>query len=191
MNDASKQILRQIYQKKRKNQDSAAQYSASQQIIKHIQALNVYQSAQRIAFYRAVHGEVDLTALWKLAEQSNKICYFPTITTKNTLSFLPATAETLYQKNCFGILEPVVEKEHAISPHRIDLLIIPLVAFDSHGTRLGMGCGYYDKTLAKHQPKLLMGVAYDFQYQTFIQPDPWDIPLDVIITPSKTYWSKP
>ena len=72
---------------------------------------------------------------------------------------------------------------------------MPLVAFDPIGNRIGMGEGFYDRTLDnkklnnnKKKP-ILVGVAYDFQKQNHIQPDPWDIPLDIIFTESRIYHS--
>ena len=65
-----------------------------------------------------------------------------------------------------------------------------MVAFDIHGTRIGMGKGYYDKTLATVRPKLLVGVAYEFQRLAFISPQIWDVKLDAIITEKNIYWSQ-
>ena len=108
-----------------------------------------------------------------------------------TLSFLPVTYDTIFYKNRFGIAEPVVEDELAIMPEQLDIIFLPLVAFDEHGTRLGMGGGYYDRTLAHHRPTLLIGAAYEFQRQAWIEREAWDVPLAAIITEQTIYWSKP
>ena len=55
---------------------------------------------------------------------------------------------------------------------------------------MGMGKGYYDRTLGNHRPKSLIGVAYEFQRQTFIEPQNWDVPLTAIITEQQMYWSR-
>ena len=65
-----------------------------------------------------------------------------------------------------------------------------MVAFDNYGTRIGMGAGYYDRTLAPHLCKLLIGVAYEFQRMEFIEPKAWDVQLDVVITERNVYRTK-
>ena len=68
-------------------------------------------------------------------------------------------------------------------------MLLPLVAFDAHGTRLGRGAGYYDRTLEHQKPACLLGIAYAFQQIPWIQPEPWDIPLDGIVTEKNLHWS--
>ena len=65
--------------------------------------------------------------------------------------------------------------------HQLDLIFLPVVAFDLSLTRLGYGAGYYDKTLADCHPYLI-GVAYEWQKQASIPTEPWDIKLDMVIT---------
>ncbi len=66
---------------------------------------------------------------------------------------------------------------------------MPLVAFDGHGTRLGRGAGYYDRTLEHKKPQCLLGVAYEFQHHDFLPPEPWDVPLDAVATEKTIHWS--
>jgi 5-formyltetrahydrofolate cyclo-ligase len=83
--------------------------------------------------------------------------------------------------NVFGILEPEVSAP--IDPRRLDLVLTPLVAFDDHGMRIGVGRGYYDRCFrflltraAWRRPKLL-GVSYELQHVPRIAAEPWDVPL--------------
>lgn len=78
-------------------------------------------------------------------------------------------------------------------PWGLDLIILPLVAFDLSGNRLGMGGGFYDRTLSfKHQrchwkgPKLI-GIAHELQRVDLLPVNDWDIPLDAVITEQKLY----
>ena len=96
--------------------------------------------------------------------------------------------------NCYGIAEPALDVR-AIKPiSTIDVLLTPLVAFDNSGARIGMGGGYYDRTLAKwhqhyvnnkyHKPSPI-GIAHNCQEVDKISPEAWDIPLPKIVTPTR------
>lgn len=188
MADRLKQALRTSRRQVREKLASTYQQTASQQICARIQALTFYHHAQHIAFYQAVNGEVDLNALWSLACLQNKYCYFPVLDQKNKrLAFLPANEATPFIVHRWGIKEPQVDPALACPPEKLDIIFIPLVVFDGTGTRLGMGGGYYDRTLEKSRTPLLIGVAYEFQHHPFIEPCLWDVPLTAIITPGNTY----
>jgi 5-formyltetrahydrofolate cyclo-ligase len=186
-----KQALRKHYQAKRASLSDTARLRASQALCTRIQALDVYQNASHIALYHAIKGEIDLHPLWRFAHAAGKICYMPVVNPHHnkTLLFLPATPDTPRTISALHIPEPNVPHHEARSPHDLDLMIMPLVAFDTHGTRLGTGGGYYDRTLAHQKPACILGVAYTFQRETFLTPEPWDIPLDGIVTEKTTYWS--
>ncbi len=93
-------------------------------------------------------------------------------------SWIPATP---LRANRHGISEPRDTPEIALTD--MDLLFIPLVAFDRAGGRLGMGAGWYDRTLAGHATKpLLVGVGWSLQELPEVPVDEWDIPLDAVVT---------
>ena len=190
MTDRFKQALRLTCQQIRKKLSLTYQQRVSLQICAHIRKLDQYRYAKRIALYQAVNGEIDLSSLWRSAPLQGKYCYFPALNEDSTLSFLPATPSSPFHENRYGIAEPDIGREHALSPEQLNLIFIPLVAFDSQGTRLGMGAGYYDRTLANYQTPLLVGVAYEFQRQSFIEAQSWDIGLNVVITERAAYWGK-
>lgn len=183
--DLLRQAIRTRCQSIRKQLSPNEQIAASSRVCQQIRLLSDYQKAKRIAIYHAIQGEIDLSAL------QEKACYLPMINVDKTLLFLPVTSNTVFYKNCFGIAEPDVNHDLAILPDDLDIIFLPLVAFDEHGTRLGMGGGYYDRTLASSHRTVLIGVGYDFQRQPFIDRKPWDIPMAAVITESNVYWSKP
>ncbi len=88
--------------------------------------------------------------------------------------------------NQYGILEP--KRSGAPLPiNTLDVILLPLLGFDRKGNRLGMGGGYYDRALKQlghqlSQRPLLIGVAHSFQELDSINPDPWDIPMNAILT---------
>lgn len=189
MVDHFKRALRITIQQIRKKLSVEYQLKASRQICTRILTLNQYRYAKRVALYQAVNSEVDLSSIWFSAPMQGKYCYFPALNEDRTLSFLPATPATSFLENRYGIKEPDVPLEQAMSPTQLDLIFVPLVAVDQRGTRLGMGAGYYDRTLAIHRPPLLVGVAYEFQRRHYIEAQPWDISLNVVITEKDIYWS--
>lgn len=162
----------------------------SEKINKRIMALQEYRQAKHIALYQAFHGEVNLSHIWNSAPAQGKSCYFPIINEQDKLIFLPATQKTAFKKNHFGILEPDVDSRFATAISDLDLIFMPLVCFDLQGTRLGMGKGYYDRALANQSYKRLIGLAYEFQKEDFIQAAPWDISLSMVITEKETYLIK-
>lgn len=123
------------------------------------------------------------------AASSGKQVLVPVVS-GDSLEFSRYTERTCLQKNRYGIDEPV--NTESMSAGQLTLVLTPLVAFDQQGNRVGMGGGYYDRTFAflADQPRpasvLLVGVAYQFQFTALPEPQPWDIPLDAVVT--ETGW---
>ena len=88
--------------------------------------------------------------------------------------------------NRFGILEPMVDSREWLDAAQLDVILLPLVAFDRRGHRLGSGAGYYDRALAlragRPAPPLLVGLAHSCQEVQLIPAEPWDIPMDAVAT---------
>ena len=95
-------------------------------------------------------------------------------------------------KNHYGILEPKLEVRKVCPLDQLDVLFTPLVAFDNTGARLGMGGGFYDRTLANWQQHKIypIGLAHDCQRVDKIPLEHWDIPLPEIITPTRNHQFK-
>jgi 5-formyltetrahydrofolate cyclo-ligase len=154
-----------------------------------LDALKVNQ-VKHVALYLTHDGELAtpplIEALWQLGIQT----YLPRLHPFNAgqLVFLHYSANTPMQPNQFGILEPKLDVRAIMPIERLDVVITPLVAFDLKGNRMGMGGGYYDRTLANWQDKgkpLPMGYAHDCQQVTRLPCEHWDVPLPFIITPSR------
>jgi len=145
--------------------------------------------ANRIAAYVAMNGEASCGAFLSCAWQRRKQTYVP-ILRKNDMFFAQLAADTNTQNNRYGIPEPIVARKTWLKPKNLDVILLPLVAFDSAGNRLGMGGGFYDRCLRalKHRKHfkrpLLVGVAYSFQRTATIPTESWDIPLDICVTES-------
>ena len=189
MPDKIKSIIRDTIKSIRKNLPTDYQQKISKQVCKRVSSIDQYRQAKHIALYMHANGEIDLSSLWERAPLQGKFCYFPCLNPDKSLTFLPATPRSVFKENQYGILEPHVDRETAIHPGDLDLVLMPLVGFDSRGNRLGMGAGYYDRTFENINGPLMLGIAYEFQHQPYIPSQDWDVALNAAITEKKVYWA--
>jgi len=190
MHILDKQALRKKILSERQSLSLDIQQQDSQQICQHILNLKIVQQAHTIALYLGYKGEVDTHFLIKELQRSHKITLLPVLKEDKSLQFFPYQSGDLLTPNKFGILEPAPKSE--IQPQNIDIILMPLVAFDIKGNRVGSGAGYYDRTLEFLREKnraapYLIGLAYELQKIPQIEADPWDIPLNLIVTEKKVY----
>lgn len=189
LNIMNKTDIRDLKLKQRRYLSVSAQTEASKAIAKQIIELPSYRESKKIGLYMAINNEVNLNAIFLDAANKNKLCFFPKVIDNDNMLFLPCTNLQNVTTNKWGIAEPNSQKIQAIAAHNLDILIMPLVAFDDKGHRIGMGKGYYDKGLADNRPKLLIGCAYEFQKVADIPAQPWDIHLDIIVTEQAIYYT--
>ncbi len=143
--------------------------------------------ARHLACYLANDGEMDLLPFVRRAWSHGRRIYLPLIDVprRDHLGFAEFHAHSRFKANRFGIDEPVGRRR---AVRRLDAVLMPLVAFDACGNRLGMGGGFYDRTFAylsrqRHwrRPRLI-GIAYGFQQVDALEHRPWDVPLDAVVT---------
>ena len=188
MTNIVQNIIRNSMKQIRNQLSEPFQIKSSSHACSKIKRLNEYRYAKHIALYHAIHREISLEVIWNSAPGQGKFCYFPTMKEDKTLLFLPATPLTPFINNRFGIAEPNIPPQEACDPNQLDIIFIPLVAFDKNCHRIGMGGGYYDRTLAEVTKPLLIGVAYEFQLVAHIPVEQWDVPLDAVVTHQHVYW---
>jgi 5-formyltetrahydrofolate cyclo-ligase len=182
-NDIRKQFL-----KKRLALSPSQQKSASLTIARYCSQLELFQKSQHIAYYYAFRGEIDPNPLINMAEQANKQAYLPILTAEKTLAFGSYKLGDTLAPNRYHIMEPISGTCQLIAINQLDIILVPLVAFDNKNNRLGMGAGYYDKTFAFLKKQLrpscpqLIGLAYEWQRVESLFAEDWDVPLDRIIT---------
>ena len=171
----------------RQQLDESIQSNAAQQFAEEFAQTPLFQNSQRIAFYWPFKGELDPCVLLKTAWQQNKQCFLPVLLPDTTLgslgqmAFFSYSPRDVLHKNHYGILEPDPKSAKKGLPENLDLVLLPLIAFDDQHNRLGMGAGYYDKTFAFLRPEqkpYLLGLAYGFQHCLQLPVDPWDVVLD-------------
>jgi 5-formyltetrahydrofolate cyclo-ligase len=153
--------------------DTAKAYS--EKICRHINNFSLFQSSKNIGYYQSIHNEVSLGAIQK---QNYQTFYLPKLISTQKMIF--CKDEGPYIENDYGILEP---QTPFFPVEQMDIVLIPLVGFDKHGHRLGMGKGYYDELFKSLQKlPMLIGVAYAFQQRQAIPYEAHDQSLDYIIT---------
>ncbi len=154
----------------------------------------LFLRASRIACYFAHDGELDPAGLMAMAWCRGKRVYVPVLNggVFERMRFAPYRQGDFLAYNRYGIAEPPAAG--AVSGRCLDLVLMPLVAFDETGNRLGMGGGFYDRSFAylRHRQAwrkpLLLGVGYDFQYCPGLPSDPWDVPMAGVVTESRLLW---
>ena len=174
------------------------QEKAANLIYDKIIELGLLNRHQKFACYLPSQGEINTHRLIEKLWLHRKQCFLPVLhwSKQNKLEFLPFTPETTLAANRYGILEPRYQSPLIQTIWTLDIIFMPLVAFDSSCNRVGMGGGYYDRTLhfllkrkIWHKPKLI-GLAYEFQKINPITTQPWDVSLDIVITDQHIYHRK-
>ena len=189
---SSKRIeLRQQIRLLRKTVTRAQKIRAELELARRLWRLAQIQRARHVSIYLAIDGEISLDTFMKGAAHRNKRLYVP-ILCGDSLRFSVLRPGMTLEPNRFGILEPLGGPY--IDPRSLDLVLTPLVAFDDHGVRLGMGGGFYDRCFqflsereAWWKPKLI-GVGYERQHLQNIDAEAWDVRLWSAVTESDSYY---
>ncbi len=181
MSASNKSELRRLLRTRRRALTGLCRVRAERRIAATLARLIARISARRIAAYLPFDGEVDLSAL--IHRQAQRF-WLPVIRPRGDLQFRPASAliGRRGRRNRFGIIEP--NRAAIKTARQMNLILLPLVGFDRLGHRLGMGAGFYDRTLKNlRRPRpALVGIAFACQRVADLPHDPWDIPLDAILT---------
>ncbi|HIJ95397.1 MAG TPA: 5-formyltetrahydrofolate cyclo-ligase [Desulfuromonadales bacterium] len=152
---------------------------------KNLLSLAEFQRAECIALYAPAHNETDTSLLLTAACASGKRVLYPAVCGQKMVFRRLESPESL-QKGAFGIMEPCPAcTEHGID--EVDLIVVPGVAFDLTGHRIGYGKGFYDRFL-HHSGRTahLIGLCHDFQLiEGPIQIDPHDIPMEIVVTETR------
>jgi 5-formyltetrahydrofolate cyclo-ligase len=167
----------------------AERRAAEHAIRRELHRLGVWRRGRRIGVYLGLPGEVDLRPSFEDAWARGARLYVPRIRKLRSgeMSFVPLRPGASMRRNGFGIEEPTGHGR--IPVLALDAVLVPLVAFDGRGHRLGMGAGFYDRALRRRldraqpfrRPRLI-GIAYAIQQAAAIEQAPWDVALDLVVT---------
>ncbi|MGO2498206.1 MAG: 5-formyltetrahydrofolate cyclo-ligase [Vibrio litoralis] len=195
--ELSRSQLRQLIRQRRTSLTSDEQTAAGIALLEQIKQLPAIHDANNIAIYLSSDGEIDTKPVIEWLWQQDKKVVLPVLHpfSKGHLLFLNYHADSPITHNKYGIAEPKLDQTQICLIKDIDIIFTPLVAFDHTGQRLGMGGGYYDRTLEQWFNTgigpLPIGLAHDCQQVEQIPAEHWDIPLPIFVTPSNIWhWEK-
>jgi len=183
-----KKLLRQQAQKRRESLNWLEVQGKSHEITQRVLLLPEYKKARVVMVYLAINNEVDTHAIILNAWQQKKKVLIPVCQPASKtlmLSELRSLDELI--PGTWGIPEPKKEYLRLTEPQETELAIIPGLAFDIHGTRLGYGAGYFDRflpNLPANCPKV--AITYELSLTEYLPRESHDIPMDYIITEANT-----
>lgn len=175
-----KQRLRAWGKARRAALTSAQREAYSAEVCRRLLELSAFQRAERVLSYAAFGAELNLDALPTLAPE--KQYYYPLCLPERQMSALRPWNDDGWTTGAFGIRTPVPERSESIEAGELDLILVPLVAFDRSAHRLGMGGGYYDRFLPRCTAAVKLGVAFCCQEAERVPTGAHDWPLDAVLT---------
>ncbi|MBE2895793.1 5-formyltetrahydrofolate cyclo-ligase [Pasteurellaceae bacterium HPA106] len=185
MKKQQRQQLRRDMRQRRLSLSILEQIQAEQALCERALAFIQQHNAHTVALYLDFDGEVPTALLINALLKCNITVCLPRLDEqrKGHLQFLKLTHKSRLVTNRFGILEPAFDEQALVQLDELDVLFTPLVAFDRQGNRLGMGGGFYDRTLHNWQTKgfLPVGIAHRCQQVDALPVEAWDVPLAQII----------
>ena len=189
--EQQRQTLRHQIRQRRRALTTVQQYDCALQMAEQVMQHPRIQAAHTVAVFLSFDGELETGPLISLLWQQHKQVYLPVLHpfSAGHLLFLRYTADTPLLRNRLAILEPTLDVNNLLPLSQLEIILTPLVAFDHTGQRLGMGGGFYDRTLQhwQHSGPYPIGLAHDCQQVPLLPQEKWDIPLPEIITPTKNW----
>ncbi|WP_246125342.1 5-formyltetrahydrofolate cyclo-ligase [Exilibacterium tricleocarpae] len=181
--------LRRVMRARRRQLTPQQQALAARRLMRLLRRQPLFVRSRHIAFYLASDGEINPAPLLELAWRAGKCCYLPALArgADGRLRFARYRPGSRLRPNRYGIPEPAITAGNCLPAAALDLVLLPLVAFDPSGARLGMGGGYYDRTFAfkqrlPAQQPYLLGLAHQCQQVEALATAHWDIPLHAVAT---------
>ena len=192
-----RQALRKKLRQQRNALDATTQENHALGLENQLRNNQLFKRSKHIALYLAADGEIDPSFLIESAWLSNKKIYLPVLSPiADRLYFAPYTANSTMKLNRYNIAEPDVHPSLWLKAQQLDLILMPLVGFDLAGNRLGMGGGYYDRSLGfklfrktTYRPYLI-GLAHQLQHIDELPHQSHDVPLSMIATEQQLHICK-
>lgn len=186
----SRPALRRQLRQKRRQLTRSQQQRAARGLYRQLAQHALFRRSRHIALYLPNDGEIDPRPLLLEAQRRGKATYLPVLNAwpRTRMVFQRIKPYEQLRANRFGILEPAFRPTRQRRIWTLDLVLMPLVGFDEQGGRLGMGGGFYDRSLAYrkrrkngHKPTLL-GLAHECQKVDRLPLAEWDVSLQATVT---------
>jgi 5-formyltetrahydrofolate cyclo-ligase len=181
-------LLRARMSVRRSELDAKQRIAAAAGVLHSLENLPEFMTDMNVAGYWAVRGELPLNLAVASLARRGQAYFLPVLGQARQLRFARYREGTELRSNRFGIPEPEVPSAALKAAGDMDVILLPLLAFDRKGHRLGTGGGWYDSSLAflGNEPRpvrpLLVGVGYGFQEVEAVPIEPWDVDLDYVAT---------
>lgn len=183
---SDKALLRQRMRAWRAALSSEQRLQGSAAATKRVLSYAAYQAAQVVCAYASLGDELDTSSLRAAIAADGKILLLPRVEHDATLSLRAVGDDELLEENRYGILEPAATAPR-LEPSAVDLFVVPGLAFDAQGGRLGYGGGYYDRLLAQARlGACIMGLAFDGQLVAQLPQEPFDVRMNIIVTEARS-----
>ena len=177
-----KQALRTKLRAMRKSLSPETQKLAGEAVREKVLALEAYKRAKTVMAYIACRGELDVSPVIDEILSSGRTLLLPRCEAGGTLTARIITSPEALLPGAYGIPEPAEDAEIA-PPESIDLILVPGLAFDREGARLGQGGGYYDRLLSK-TGAVKVGICHEAALIDCVPREAHDIRMDAVITPT-------
>ncbi|MGC6368425.1 5-formyltetrahydrofolate cyclo-ligase [Pseudomonas sp. K2I15] len=191
----SRPQLRRMLRKARRALTPSEQRQAALGLYRQLAQHPLFRRAKHISLYLPTDGEIDPRLLLRAAQRRGKATYLPVLSAwpRTKMVFQRVRPGEKLGPNRFRILEPQVNVSRQRKVWALDLVLLPLVGFDDVGGRLGMGGGFYDRSLAylarrkSWRKPTLLGLAHECQKVERLAQASWDVPLEGTVTDKDWY----
>lgn len=184
----SRALLRARMSVRRNELDAKQRITAAADVLRSLESLPEFMTDANVAGYWAVRGELPLNLAVASLARREQHYFLPVLGPARQLHFAEYREGTRLRGNRFGIPEPDVPPSAVRTACDMDVILLPLLAFDRQGHRLGTGGGWYDTSLAflgngpRPAQPVLVGIGYAFQEVEAVPAEPWDVDLDYVAT---------
>ena len=183
---------------RRRSLSASEQADAARGLADQLLTLDVLASTGTLATYLPTDGEIDPTPAVDALRVRGWDIVLPVVGPGRSMSFATWDERTSLVANRFGIAEPAAP-HHVLGATELDVVLVPCVALDAAGNRLGFGAGFYDRAFAG-SPRagepgpdatappgraVLVGVIHEFQLVDRLDSQEWDVPMDLVVTPAR------
>lgn len=191
----SRPQLRRLLRHNRRALSPAEQRQAAKGLYRQLAQNPLFRRARHVSFYLPMDGEIDPRLLLRAAQKRGKTTYLPVLSAwpRTKMVFQRVRPGEKFKPNRFCIPEPRINARRQRKIWTLDLVLMPLVGFDPEGGRLGMGGGFYDRSLAYRARRktwrkpVLLGLAHECQKVATLAVASWDVPLAGTVTDKRWY----